>query len=79
MMFPDYVILVLSLLMIFVSAISSSKEDVMEAFTGSNQDLFKNRKQIGAEAILSNAMMIMGALFFIMILWSNTFDRFFNI
>jgi len=78
-MFPDYVILVLSLLMIFVSAISSSKEDVMEAFTGSNQDLFKNRKQIGAEAILSNAMMIMGALFFIMILWSNTFDRFFNI
>jgi len=78
-MFPDWIIFVLSILMIGVSAISSSKEDVMEAFTGSNQDLFKNRKQIGAEAFLSNAMLVMGVLFFIMILWSNSIDRFFNI
>ncbi len=78
MLFPDWIIFILSILMIGVSALSSTREDVLEAFTGSNQDLFKNRKAQGAEVFFYRAMLIMAILYFIMIIWSNGEDRFFN-
>ncbi len=78
MQLPDYILLFVSISMILVSVLQSSKEDVMEAFTGSNKDLFKNRKQQGAELFLNRAMIILSILFFAMIIWSNSLDRFFN-
>ncbi len=78
MQFADWIIFVVSFLMIGASALQSSREDVMEAFTGSNQDLFKNRKSQGAEVFLNRSMLIMSILFFAMIIWSNSIDRFFN-
>ena len=79
MLFPDWMILIISVLMITISALSTSKEDVMEAFTGSNSDLFKNKKPFGVELFLNRAMLVLGVLFFLMILWSNSIDRFFNL
>ncbi|WP_051614339.1 preprotein translocase subunit SecG [Acholeplasma equifetale] len=79
MLFPDYVILVLSIFIIAVSALQTTREDVMEAFTGSNQDLFKNKKQMGAELVLNRVMLVLGILFLIMVIWSNSLDRFFNV
>ena len=78
MLFADWVIFILSVFMVAISALSTSKEDVMDAFTGGNSDLFKNKKSTGAESVFNKAMLIMGILFFIMILWSNSIDRFFN-
>lgn len=79
MLFPDYVILVLSIFIIAVSALQTTREDVMEAFTGSNHDLFKNKKQMGAELVLNRVMLVLGILFLIMVIWSNSLDRFFNV
>lgn len=77
MLFPDWILLIVSFLMIAVSALQSTKEDVMSAFTGGNQDLFKDRKQQGAELFLQRSMFVFGIIFFAMIIWSNSIDRFF--
>lgn len=79
MMIPDYIILVTALVMVAVSALQTSKEDVMDAFTGGNQDLFKNGKKVyGAELVLNRIMIVGSIVFFAMVIWSNSIDRFFN-
>lgn len=79
MMFPDWIILITGLIMVAVSALQVSKDDVMDAFTGSNQDLFKNGKKVyGAELVLNRIMLVGSIVFFAMVIWSNSIDRFFN-
>ena len=77
MQFPDWIIFIATILMIGISALQSSKEDVMSAFTGNNSELFKNKKVQGPDVFFNRAMLIISILFFAMILWSNSFDRFF--
>lgn len=77
MQFPDWVIFIASILMIGISALQSSKDDVMSAFTGNNSELFKNKKVQGPDVFFNRAMLIISILFFAMILWSNNIDRFF--
>ncbi|HHX76473.1 MAG TPA: preprotein translocase subunit SecG [Acholeplasmataceae bacterium] len=77
MQFPDWIIFVASILMIAISALQSSKDDVMSAFTGNNTELFRNKKVQGPDVFFNRAMIILGILFFAMIIWSNNIDRFF--
>jgi len=77
MQFPDWIIFVASILMIAISALQSSKDDVMSAFTGNNSELFRNKKVQGPDVFFNRAMIILGILFFAMIIWSNNIDRFF--
>jgi len=77
MQFPDWIIFVASILMIAISALQSSKDDVMSAFTGNNTELFRNKKVQGPDVFFNRAMLILGILFFAMIIWSNNIDRFF--
>lgn len=77
MQFPDWIIFIATILMISISALQSSKDDVMSAFTGNNSELFKNKKVQGPDVFFNRAMMIISILFFAMILWSNNIDRFY--
>jgi len=77
MQFPDWIIFIASILMIAISALQSSKDDVMSAFTGNNTELFRNKKVQGPDVFFNRAMIILGILFFAMIIWSNNIDRFF--
>ena len=77
MQFPDWIIFVASILMIAISALQSSKDDVMSAFTGNNTELFRNKKVQGPDVFFNRAMIVLGILFFAMIIWSNNIDRFF--
>ena len=77
MQFPDWVIFIASILMIGISALQSSKDDVMSAFTGNNSELLRNKKVQGPDVFFNRAMLIISILFFAMILWSNNIDRFF--
>ena len=67
MQFPDWIIFIASILMIAISALQSSKDDVMSAFTGNNTELFRNKKVQGPDVFFNRAMII----------WSNNIDRFF--
>ncbi len=77
MLFPDWIIFISTILMIAISALQSSKDDVMSAFTGNNSELFRNKKVQGPDVFFNRAMLIVSILFFAMILWSNNIDRFF--
>lgn len=77
MQFPDWIVFIASILMIAISALQSSKDDVMSAFTGNNSELFRNKKVQGPDVFFNRAMIILGILFFAMIIWSNNIDRFF--
>lgn len=78
MLFADYVILFVSIAIIAVSAVSNSKEDAVEAFTGSSSnDLFKDRKSFGPEKFFFYSMLLLSVLYFAAIIWSNSIDRFF--
>lgn len=48
----DYVVLGLSLLMIVVTMLQESKDDIKDAFSGEKSELFKNQKTRGAELVL---------------------------
>lgn len=79
MVFIDYVILFVSIAILLVSALQSSTEDVMDAFTGGNKELFKNRKMQGAELVLNWSMLGLGIALLLFVVISNGVDRFFNI
>jgi len=78
MQFPDWIIFFVSLLMIATSALQTSKDDVMDAFTGGSSDLFRNKKVQGPDVIFNRAFVIFSILYFAMVIWSNSLDRFFN-
>lgn len=78
MQFPDWVIFIASILIIGISALQSSKDDVMSAFTGNNSELFRNKKVQGPDVFFNRALFILSILFFAMIIWSNNIDRFFH-
>ncbi len=81
MLFIDYLILFASVAILLVSALQSSNEDVMDAFTGGNKELFKNRKIQGAELVLNWTMLGLGVALFLFVVISNGLvdDRFFLI
>lgn len=79
MVFIDYVIFIVSIFIILISALQSSNEDVMDAFTGGNKELFKNRKIQGAELVLNWSMFGLGLALIVFVIISNNVDRFGNI
>ncbi|HEY8405579.1 MAG TPA: preprotein translocase subunit SecG [Acholeplasma sp.] len=79
MVFIDYVIFIVSIFIILISALQSSNEDVMDAFTGGNKELFKNRKIQGAELVLNWSMFGLGLALIVFVIISNNVDRFWNI
>lgn len=79
MVFIDYIIFIVSIFIILISALQSSNEDVMDAFTGGNKELFKNRKIQGAELVLNWSMFGLGLALIVFVIISNNVDRFWNI
>lgn len=77
MVLTDWIILVVSIFMIAISALSNSKEDVMDAFTGGSNDLNKNKKSQGLELVLARSMAVLSIVFLILVIISNNTDRFF--
>lgn len=59
----DILVLIVSIFMIIVVMMQSSKDDINDAFSGSKTDLFKNQKSRGLEAVLQKATWVIGILF----------------
>lgn len=63
------VLLVVSIILILVSLLQSGKSDGLSAFTGSGDlGLFQNVKERGPEKIISRVTMILGIVFFILVI-----------
>lgn len=63
MLWIDYIVLVISLLLIVIVMLQNSKDDINDAFNGSKSELFKNQKTRGLELILQRATMVLAILF----------------
>ena len=59
----DYILLVVSVLMILIIVLQSSKEDGMSAFTGEKSELFANQKQRGLEKVINTTTAVLSATF----------------
>ena len=71
----DYILLVVSLLMILIVVLQSSKEDGMSAFTGEKSELFANQKQRGLEKIINRTTTVLAIAFFIIAILRTVLPR----
>ena len=62
-------LLIVSILLILISLLQSGKSDGLSAFTGSGDlGLFQNIKERGPEKVISNATMVLGIIFFALVI-----------
>ena len=66
----DILLMVVSVILILLSLLQSGKSDgISGAFTGSGGlNLFANVKERGPEKIISNATLVVGILFFVLVM-----------
>jgi preprotein translocase subunit SecG len=58
MNFIDWILTIVSILLVTIVALQSSKGDLGQAITGGNSELFKNQKERGADLFLSRATLV---------------------
>ena len=75
MIWVDYILLILAIALIVVVMMQNSKDDINDAFSGSNSELFKNHKSRGFEAVLQKSTWVIGILFFVLAIIC-TIDKF---
>ena len=61
--FFDVLLLIVSVFLIVVVLMQSSKDDISDAFSGNKSELFKNQKSRGLEAVLQKATWVLGIVF----------------
>lgn len=71
MNWADYLIIVVSLLLIGAVLLQHSNDDIKDAFSGEKSELFKNRKSRGLELFLVRSSLVLGVLLFALVILSN--------
>lgn len=66
MVFYDYLLLIVSVLLVIIIVLQGSKDDVSKAFSGEKSELFANRKQRGAEKFVNIATAVLSVAFFVL-------------
>lgn len=69
----DIILMIVAIVIILLTLLQSGKSEGMSgAFTGGNGlNLFTNVKERGPEKIIANATLVMGILFFILVILEN--------
>lgn len=62
----DYILLIVSILMILIVVLQSSKEDASRAFSGEKSDLFANQKQRGIEKVINQTTTVLSIVFILL-------------
>ena len=55
----DYFVLAVSILLIIIVMMQTSKDDINDAFNGGKTDLFKNQKTRGSELFLQRSTLVL--------------------
>ncbi|NCU33531.1 MAG: preprotein translocase subunit SecG [Candidatus Moranbacteria bacterium] len=71
MLWVDYIIIVVAILLSVVVLLQSSQDNIQDAFSGEKSELFKNKKSRGFELVMMRASAILGALLIILVVVSN--------
>ncbi len=70
MLWIDYIVLVLSIMLIAIVMMQDSKDDINDAFNGSKSELFKNQKTRGLELVLQRTTIVLAVLFIVSVITS---------
>ena len=62
----DILLMIVSVIVIILVALQSSKQGLSDSLSGGNSELFKNQKERGAEVYIVRATYICSALFIIL-------------
>ena len=71
MIWADYLVIVLSVLLIVAVLLQSSDEDGASAFSGEKSELFKNKKDRGFDLFLTRATLVITTLMIVFVVLSN--------
>ncbi len=66
----DIFIFIVSILLITIVMLQSSKDDINDAFNGSKSDLFKEQKVRGVELFMQRATMVIAIVFVVLVITS---------
>ncbi len=66
----DIFICIVSILLIIIVMLQSSKDDINDAFNGSKSDLFKEQKVRGIELFMQRATMVIAIIFIVLVITS---------
>jgi len=66
----NYLLLIISVLLITLVVVQSSKDSIDNAFSGEKSELFNNQKQRGFELIMARTTMVTSALFIAVSIWA---------
>ena len=75
MYYLDYILLVISVLLILIIVMQSSKDDVTRAFSGEKSELFANQKQRGLEKRINQFTAVLSLAFFVVALLIAVIER----
>jgi preprotein translocase subunit SecG len=64
----DFIILIVSILLVLIVLMQQSKDDINDAFSGSKSELFKNQKSRGIELFLKVGTAVLAVLFVLLVL-----------
>ncbi|MCL2522554.1 MAG: preprotein translocase subunit SecG [Erysipelotrichales bacterium] len=76
MIWVDYLVLLVSFLLIISVLLQNSKDDIKDAFSGEKSELFKNQKSRGIEVILNRATVVLALVFVALVFVSLSINRF---
>jgi preprotein translocase subunit SecG len=71
MFFVDYLIIIVSILLVVAVLLQSSQDDIKDAFSGEKSELFKNRKTRGLELFLLRTSAVLATLLIVLVVVSN--------
>ena len=66
MRFYDYLLLIVSVLLVIVIVLQNSKDDVSKTFSGEKSELFANKKQRGIEKVINISTAVLSIVFFVL-------------
>lgn len=75
MIWSDYIVFVLGILLILLVSIQESQDNIQEAFSGAKSDLFKNQKTRGLDLILMRSTFVVVILFVFFVFLSLILHR----
>lgn len=75
MQYYDYIIFILSLVMITIVLLQQSQDSLADAFSGEKSDLFKNKKTRGFERVLNITMGSCSTIFVLLVILSRALSK----
>lgn len=73
----DYLLIVVSIMLISVIVLQKSKEDASQAFSGEKSELFANKKERGADLWISRITAFLSIAFFVLAIIAAFFVQYF--